>query len=68
MPFWVIAFIGLATSTVSIWVAGKFTDHTLVLMAVNFAAYGVVWVGKYIVMDRLLWRHPSGDRVVTEVV
>ena len=26
-------------------------------MFVNFSAYGVVWVAKYLVLDLWMWRH-----------
>jgi hypothetical protein len=36
-------------------IAGFFTDSSLVLIGVNFSAFGVVWVAKYIVLDRMMW-------------
>ena len=54
-PFWILALIGLAFSTLCIWIAGYFTDRSLLLIGVNFCAYGVVWVAKYVVLDRLMW-------------
>lgn len=65
-PFWILALVGLGFSTLSIWPAGFFTENSLVLIAVNIAAYGVVWVVKYLVLDRLMWG--SAREVEVEVV
>ena len=54
-PFWILALAGLIFSTFCIWIAGSFTDKSLILIGVNFCAYGVVWVVKYLVLDRLMW-------------
>ena len=54
-PFWILALIGLVFSGFCVWIAGYFTDRSLVLMAVNLGAFGVVWVAKYLVLDRLMW-------------
>lgn len=54
-PFWILALAGLSFSTLCIWIAGSFTDRSIILIAVNFCAYGVVWVVKYVVLDRLMW-------------
>lgn len=66
-PFWILALIGLGFSTLCIWIAGYFTESSFVLIAVNFCAYGVVWVAKYFVLDRLLWGSNEADPVI-EVV
>ena len=66
LPFWIIAFVGLAMSSVTIAVLGMITDYTPVLMLGTVVAYGVVWVAKYLVLDGLLWpKH--GDKSVAEV-
>ena len=54
-PFWILALIGLAFSTFCIWIAGFFSENSFVLIGVNFCAYGIVWVAKYFVLDRLMW-------------
>ena len=54
-PFWILALIGLGFSGLCVWIAGFFTDNSLVLIVVNFSAFGVVWVAKYIVLDRVMW-------------
>ena len=54
-PFWAMAFLGLAFSTLLIWVAGQFTDATVVFLAANFFAFGVVWVLKFFVIEQFLF-------------
>jgi putative flippase GtrA len=67
-PFWILALVGLVFSTLCVWVAGFFTESTLALIAVNFCAYGVVWVAKYLVIERLLWGEHHEGSVEVEVV
>ncbi len=54
-PFWILALIGLGFSGFCIWIAGLVTENSFVLLGVNFCAYGVVWVVKYVVLDRMMW-------------
>jgi len=67
LPFWVIAFVGLAVSSVTIAVLGGVTGITPVLMLGTVVAYSVVWVAKYLVLDGLLWPK-AGDEPVVEVL
>ncbi len=67
-PFWILALIGLGFSGFCVWIAGYFTDASLVLALVNFCAYGVVWVAKYLVLDRLMWGTDARGDVEVEVV
>lgn len=60
LPFWIMALIGLLFAVTAIAVAERFTSSTVVLMATSLVAYGVVWVAKFFVLDRVLWREPSG--------
>ena len=58
LPFWVMALVGLAFAVSAIAVMERFTESTLVLMATSLAAYGVVWVAKYVVLDKIMWHTP----------
>ena len=66
-PFWILGLIGLSLSTLCIWVAGFASESTFVLVGANFCAYGCVWVAKYLVLDRLMWRSNDGHKVDFEV-
>jgi putative flippase GtrA len=56
-PFWAMALLGLAVST---WAVGYAEDHWDFPLAVNLAnlgSYGVLWVGKFVVLNELLFKH-----------
>jgi putative flippase GtrA len=55
VPFWVFAFVGLGFSTLLVHLAESFSDSTLVLMLANLTAFGILWVGKYLVLDQVLF-------------
>lgn len=66
-PFWILALIGLGFSGLCVWIAGFFTENSYVLLFVNLAAFGVVWVAKYLVLERMMWGAGRGELEV-EVV
>ena len=55
VPFWTFAFIGLGLSVLFVWGAAKWSDATIVLSFANLSAFGILWVGRYIVLDQLLF-------------
>jgi len=65
-PFWILALIGLGFSSLCVTLAGLWIENPLVLLAVQFCAYGVVWVAKYLVLDQLMWG--SNEEIEIEVV
>lgn len=58
LPFWTMAVIGLTFAVTCIAIMERFTDQPIVIMATSLAAFGVVWVGKYFVLDKIMWRIP----------
>ncbi len=56
VPFWSLALLGLLFSTLLVAVAENFSTSTLVLMATNFFAFGCVWVAKFFILDRVLFK------------
>ncbi len=69
VPFWVMALIGLVFST---WAAAFANSHadeitsshllkTAIVMGANLAAFGVLWVGKFIIMNKVLFAHHPED-------
>jgi hypothetical protein len=50
-----MTFLGLVVSTVFVWGVGLFTDSNLVFLAANFAAFGLVWVVKFFVLEQFLF-------------
>ena len=59
LPFWTMALIGLVFAVSAIAVVERFSTSTIVLMVTSLAAYGVVWVAKFLVLDNILWPHPT---------
>ncbi len=73
VPFWALAFLGLAFST---WAAGfaettakELTDSRLLQgISVNFAAFlafGVLWVGKFVIFHKFMFGKSHGERQVS---
>lgn len=64
VPFWVIAFVGLALSTLAVDVASHEAHRlshaheiqTILVEAANLATYGVLWVGKFLLFNRVLFK------------
>ncbi len=62
MPFWAMAFLGLVVSTVIVaWATGRW-DAKLVVNVANIVGYGLVWVVKFLVLDRLMFGPRSSGR------
>jgi putative flippase GtrA len=65
--FWVIALLGLLISTVFVWYADQRWDSTLALFAAQLMGFGILWVGRFIFLDKVLFRvvenieHPHED-------
>jgi len=58
VPFWSLALLGLALSTLAVWfVERQWNPHPLVINLTNLVAFGVVWVSKFIILDRVLFKH-----------
>jgi len=71
IPFWLLAIFGWAFSTLAVYLVQNYARHndfshlaaTLWEDAVYFAAFGVLWVGKFMVFNKLLFAHrPEHDR------
>lgn len=63
VPFWVMSFVGLVLSTASVYVAERWAlQHHLsktrtggLLTMASMAAFGVLWIAKYLIINRLLF-------------
>lgn len=63
VPFWAMAFLGLVFSTwAASLAAGTAPDisssrlvQTLIVMAASLGAFGILWVGKFAVLNRVLF-------------
>jgi putative flippase GtrA len=56
VPFWVMAILGFLLSLVFVaWVDDR-SDASWAVAAANLSAFGVLWVAKFLVLDKLMWR------------
>lgn len=57
LPFWSLAILGLALSTFSVWyVEGNVSSHPIAINLANLVAFGVVWISRFVILDRFLFR------------
>ena len=67
LPFWVIAVIGWAFATVTVQFAEDRTKgahlhgatSVAVVAAAYIAAYGILWVGKFVLFNKVLFGGPG---------
>lgn len=72
VPFWVLSVIGIAFSILTSSLARDFSiDHhlhhfgsTVVVDGANLAAYGILWVGKFLLFNQLFRQHPLEEAEV----
>lgn len=64
-PFWILAIIGLiASDQATRFAASASADvasrpiRTLVVMLAALSTYGVLWLVKFVLLDRLVWGEP----------
>lgn len=55
LPFWGFALAGLGLSTYFVGLVEQRTDATLPVLGANLAGFGVLWVARFFVLDRLLF-------------
>lgn len=55
-PFWALLLLGLAISTTLAAIADRLSDSTFALMAASIMGFGIVWVAKYFILDKVLFR------------
>src|SRR5205823_1682180 len=59
VPFWSMALLGLAFSTWLVALADHRWGTTLAVSAANLSAFGSLWIAKFVVLNRILFRQPS---------
>lgn len=56
LPFWLMALLGLVLSTFAVaWANDVFDGNVLALSAANVGSFGVLWIAKFFVLDRVLF-------------
>lgn len=57
VPFWVMTFLGLALSTVFVvMLENRYPDSKILANVGNVMGFGVLWVAKFFVLDRILFK------------
>ena len=70
-PFWIMSFIGLGFSTLCVYLVRNLVighdsetlGQTALIAFTNLAAFGVLWVGKFLVINRVLFRHTPSEQL-----
>ena len=58
-PFWGLALLGLAISTVTTSFADDRWHTGLAVQAASIAAFGFVWVFKFFILEHVMWKQPD---------
>ena len=61
LPFWTMALAGLALSTLLVNIANQHSDAAIVISLANLAGFGMLWVGKFLVLEHLLFREADAE-------
>ncbi len=62
LPFWGMAFLGLVLSTLLVHLVEQQSDAWVLANLANLFAFGVLWIAKFFVLDRVLFVDTrSGD-------
>lgn len=69
VPFWVLAFVGWAFSTYSVKLTESALTHTGlahllrtgIIAVVYVAAFGVLWIAKFIIFNKVLFASRPGE-------
>ena len=57
VPFWVMSFLGLLLSTlVVVLLERRYPDEKLLANVGNMIGFGVLWIAKFFVLDRILFK------------
>lgn len=65
VPFWTLTLLGFALSTAAVWFVDTRVDDpaALIVNLTNLAAFGVVWVAKFVVLDRMVFKPEEAPAV-----
>jgi putative flippase GtrA len=60
LPFWVLTFLGLILSSLFVvFFENNWPDNKLLINFGNILGFGVLWVAKFFILDRLLFKVTS---------
>jgi putative flippase GtrA len=56
VPFWVMSALGMILSLIAVNYADNRWDSTLLNAIAQLAGFGVLWLAKFLVLDKVMWR------------
>lgn len=57
VPFWGMALLGLLLSTWAVdWADSHFDNSGIAVQLASIASFGVVWVFKFFIIEKLMWK------------
>ena len=59
VPFWMMNLVGLLLSTLFVWLVGLISDSTVLLVAANVLAFGILWLAKFMLCEIWLFAIPD---------
>jgi putative flippase GtrA len=70
-PFWGYCLLALVLSTIAVARAGAWADvidvrpgtRTAIILAANVATFGTLWIGQFLLLDKLLYRRAPSIRL-----
>jgi putative flippase GtrA len=66
LPFWVFTLAGLLLSTGLVALAEATSDSTLLVMAASIGGFGILWVAKFLFLDKIMFGHLEVDEVLAQ--
>lgn len=61
VPFWVFTGMGLALSTGLVAAAQTLSDSHVLVVSANLAGFGLLWVAKFVFLDKIMFGHLDSD-------
>jgi len=65
-PFWILSFVGLAFSSLAVWLAGEFArahhmshfDTAVLVNVANLLSFAILWIVKFLIYNKLFHIEP----------
>lgn len=66
LPFWMFTLAGLLLSTGLVALAHSLSESQILVMAANLAGFGMLWVAKFLFLDKVMFGHSERDEVLAQ--
>jgi len=66
LPFWVFTIAGLLLSTLMVTIVKGMSESTLLVMGANISGFGLLWVAKFLFLDKVMFGHSELDEVLSQ--